>query len=50
MKSSPSNIRNCLNDSPGKSCIDTLRGAKYKVLAPPKMINGRYYCELEEII
>ena len=30
--------------------IMTLRGAKYKVLAPPKRIGSRYYVELEEII
>lgn len=30
--------------------IMTLRGTKYKVLAPPKRIGSRYYVELEEII
>lgn len=30
--------------------IMTLRGAKYKVLAPPKYVGSRYYIELEEII
>lgn len=30
--------------------IMTLRGTKYKVLAPPKRIGSRYYVELEEIV
>ena len=30
--------------------IMTLRGAKYKVLAPPKKVLNRYYVELEEIV
>lgn len=30
--------------------IMTLRGTKYKVLAPPKRVGSRYYVELEEII
>ena len=30
--------------------VMTLRGTKYKVLAPPKRIGSRYYVELEEIV
>lgn len=30
--------------------IMTLRGAKYKILTPPKRVGTRYYVELEEIV
>ena len=30
--------------------IMTLRGTKYKILAPPKRVGSRYYVELEEMI
>lgn len=30
--------------------IMTLRGSKYKILAPPKLVGSRYYVELEELV
>lgn len=30
--------------------VMTLRGAKYKVVVPPKRVGSRYYAELEEIV
>lgn len=39
-----------ISDYSGEYEIMTLRGAKYKVLSPPKRINGRYFVELEEIV